>query len=176
MGARVGAGSPDDHGAAVSLRLHLLRHADAGDPMAWTSDDALRPLSAKGRRQAERLARHLVAIGFETDALISSPKLRARETAEIVAEALDLTVQLDERLGAGFGVEIVEAILRDAGGPQRPVLVGHDPDFSDLAADLSATPGLALKKGALVRIDVDGELAPGSGRLRWLLPPDALGG
>ena len=160
----------------MSLRLYLLRHADAGDPMAWTSGDAQRPLSAKGRRQAERLARHLVAIGFETDALISSPKLRARETAEIVADALDLTVRLDERLATGFDLEIVEAILRDAGGPQRPVLVGHDPDFSDLAADLSGTPAVALKKGALARIDVDEGLAPGAGRLRWLLPPDAVGG
>ncbi|HZM73123.1 MAG TPA: histidine phosphatase family protein [Candidatus Polarisedimenticolia bacterium] len=160
----------------MSLRLYLLRHADAGDPMAWTSDDALRPLSAKGRRQAERLARHLVAIGFETDAIISSPKLRARETAEIVADALDLTVRLDERLAEGFDLEIVDAILRDAGGPRRPVLVGHDPDFSDLAAGLSGTATVALKKGALVRIDVEEALAPGGGRLRWLLPPDAIGG
>lgn len=160
----------------MSRRLHLLRHADAGDPMAWTTDDALRPLSAKGRRQAERLARHLVAIGFETDALLSSPKLRAKETAEVVGDALDVTVRIDERLGGGLDLAVVEAVLRDAGGPQRPVLVGHDPDFSDLAADLTGAPGLALKKGALVRIDVDGELEPGSGRARWLLPPDALGG
>lgn len=160
----------------MSLRLHLLRHADAGDPMAWTTDDALRPLSAKGRRQAERLARHLVAIGFDTDALISSPKLRARETAEIVADALDLTVRLEERLAGGFDIGTVEAILHDAGSPQRPVLVGHDPDFSGVAGELAGSPALALKKGALVRIDVDAELAPGTGRLRWLLPPDAVGG
>lgn len=160
----------------MSLRLHLLRHADAGDPMAWTSDDALRPLSAKGRRQAERLARHLVAIGFETDAMISSPKVRARETAEIVADALEVAVRLEERLAGGFDISTIEAILHDAGRPQRPVLVGHDPDFSDVAGELAGSPGLALKKGALVRIDVDAEIAPGSGRLRWLLPPDAVGG
>jgi phosphohistidine phosphatase len=160
----------------MSLRLYLLRHADAGDPMAWTSDDALRPLSAKGRRQAERLARHLVAIGFETDALISSPKLRARETAEIVADALEVTVRIDERLGGGLELGALEEILRDAGRPQHPVLVGHDPDFSDLAAELTGAAQLALKKGALVRIDVDGQLSSGAGRARWLLPPDALGG
>jgi phosphohistidine phosphatase len=159
----------------MTRRLHLLRHADAGDPNAWASDDALRPLSAKGRRQAERLGRHLVAIGFETDAIISSPKLRARETAEIVADALELTVRLEERLASGFGLETVDAILHDAGAPQRPIFVGHDPDFSDLASDLAGAP-IALKKGALARIDVDDELAPGSGRLRWLLPPDAVSG
>ncbi len=160
----------------MSRRLHLLRHADAGDPMAWTADDALRPLSPKGRRQAERLARHLVAISFQTDALISSPKLRARETAEIVADALDASVRIDERLGGGLELGAVEEILRDAGGPQRPVLVGHDPDFSDLTAELAGASELGLKKGALVRIDVDGELGPGAGRVRWLLPPDAIGG
>ncbi len=160
----------------MSRRVHFLRHADAGDPMAWTADDAERPLSAKGRRQAERLARHLAAIGFQTDALVASPKLRARETAEIVGVALGVTVRTDDRLAYGLDLEAIEALLRDAGGPQRPVLVGHDPDFSDLAADLAGVPALALKKGALVRIDVEGELAPGSGQLRWLLPPDAVEG
>lgn len=159
----------------MSRRIHLLRHADAGDPEAWTDDDALRPLSPKGRRQSERLGRHLAAISFETDAIISSPKLRARETAEIVAEALGVTVRLDDRLASGLDSGTIEVVLRDAGSPQRPVLVGHDPDFSDLAQELTGME-LALKKGALVRIDVEGDLEDADGSLRWLLPPDAIGG
>ena len=144
--------------------------------MAWSDDDALRPLSDKGRRQAERLGRHLAAIGFTTDAMLTSPKLRASQTAETVAEAIGVPVYTAERLAGGFDLEDVVGILADAGGPERPVLVGHDPDFSDVAAELAGAPGLTLKKGALVRIDVDGDLEPGAGRLRWILPPDALAG
>ena len=158
----------------MTRRLYLLRHADAGDPEAWTADDALRPLSAKGRKQAERLGRHLSGIAFEADAIISSPKLRARETADIVAESLGVAVRLDDRLAGGLDLEIVEAVLRDAGAPNRTVLVGHDPDFSDLANELTGGD-VSMKKGALVRIDYEGDLGAGSVDLRWLLPPDALG-
>ena len=61
----------------MTVELHFLRHAHAGDPLKWHGDDAERPLSGKGRDQADRLARMLEAIGFETDAILTSPKLRA---------------------------------------------------------------------------------------------------
>ncbi len=160
--------------ASRPLELHLLRHADAGDPEAWTGDDAARPLSGKGRRQAGRLGRHLAAIDLRLDAIISSPKLRARETAEIVAEALGATVRLDDRLAGGFGPTEAEAIRHDAGSPRRILLVGHDPDFSELLADLVGAPSLGLKKGALARVDVADVVTSGGGILRWLLPPDVL--
>ena len=79
--------SPTDRG---SRHLHLLRHADAGDPEAWRGDDAARPLSPKGEAQAERLGAFLAGAGFRTDAVISSPKVRARRTAEIVADLVRL--------------------------------------------------------------------------------------
>jgi phosphohistidine phosphatase SixA len=85
-------------------------------------------------------------------------------------------VQTEERLAGAFDLADVALMIADAGGPGRPVLVGHDPDFSDLAGELAGASGLTLKKGAIVRIDVDGDLAPGVGRLRWLLPPEALAG
>ena len=67
------------------IELYLLRHADAGDPMAWQGPDAARPLSGKGERQADRLGRFLAGIGFTPDAIITSPKVRAAQTAEGVA-------------------------------------------------------------------------------------------
>ncbi len=160
----------------MAVRLHLLRHADAGDRLAWQGPDEARPLSEKGRRQSERLGRHLAAAGFRTDAVLSSPKVRALETAEIVAAALRVAVRTDERLGETFGLGGLVDILGEAGGPGRPVLVGHDPEFSDLAAELVGVPELLLKKGAVVCIEVDGELEPGAGLLRWLLSPEILPG
>ncbi len=159
---------------AGPVQLHLLRHADAGDPDAWEGPDDIRPLSPKGHRQAERLAALLAGGGFAPDAILSSPMARARQTAEIVAAALSRPMRLEPRLADLLDVALVDAILSDAGDPSRPVLVGHDPDFSALAAELAGAPGLQLKKGALVRIDAERPLQPGGGIIRWLVPPDLL--
>jgi phosphohistidine phosphatase len=157
------------------LRLHLLRHADAGNPAGWHGPDDARPLSEKGVRQAERLARLLEAAGFETDALISSPKVRAVQTAEPVARALGIEVRIDERLASGLDTASATELLADAGNPRRPVLVGHDPDFSWLLSSLVGAE-IGMKKGAMARIDVTDELAAGGGTLRWLITPELLPG
>jgi phosphohistidine phosphatase SixA len=154
--------------------LHLLRHAHAGDPERWDGPDAARPLSPKGRAQAEALGVHLAGIGFTTDAIVTSPKVRSRETAEIVATHLGLTITIDDRLGGGADLRTIEAILADAGDPAAPVLVGHDPDLSDLVAESCGQGSAPMRKGALARIEADRPLRPDSGTLRWLLPPDAI--
>ena len=156
-----------------TLRIHLLRHADAGDPATWTGPDAARPLSPKGHRQAERLGAHLAAIEFDTDLILSSTRLRARETAEIIGDLLGKSVQTEDWLASGFDLAGLQERLAAAGPPTRPLLVGHDPDFSQCASQLAGAE-IALKKGALVRVDVDGDFLPGAGRLRWLLPPDLV--
>jgi len=156
------------------IELHLLRHAHAGDPMAWDGPDERRPLSDKGEKQADRLGRFLAGIGFATDAVITSPKLRAAQTAEIVAGHLGIPVVLDARLAGSFDFAMVEAMLRDAGDPIRPVLVGHDPDFTDLVEILTGSAAVTMKKGAMIRIDIERPLAAGAGSLAWLVTPDLL--
>jgi phosphohistidine phosphatase len=158
----------------MTVELGLLRHAHAGDPAAWDRPDDLRPLSNKGRQQAERLGRLLAAAGFIPDLVIASPRVRATETAEIVADHLGVPVRIDGRLGGLLDLATVEAMLDDAGMPVRPVLVGHDPDFSDLLVELTGSPGLRMRKGSFALLDVERPLAPGSAELRWLVPPDLL--
>ena len=160
-----------DSGAKV--RLHLLRHAHAGDAFEWIGDDDLRPLTKKGRRQAERLGSFLEAHAVRPDVIITSPLVRARQTAEIVAEALGMTVKVDRRLGGGFGKRELWAVLDEAGAPEV-LLVGHDPDFSMLLTYLIDAAGLSMKKGALATIDLQTKLGDGEGELRWLVPPDLL--
>lgn len=155
------------------IEVYLLRHAHAGDPAKWTGDDAERPLSAKGRKQAERLGRFLAERGFQPDAIVTSPKLRARETAELVAVPLNAGIESDQRLGGPLDADLLAQIIDEAGGG-RAVLVGHDPDFSELAAALCGAQRLPLRKGTLVRIDVTPPLREGSGTLRWLVPPDLI--
>jgi phosphohistidine phosphatase len=157
------------------VQLLFLRHADAGDPLDWKGADEDRPLSPKGERQAERMARHLESIGIDVDVILSSPKLRAFQTAEAVAERLGREVVISDELGLGIDISTLGEILEEAGGPGRPLLVGHDPDFSDTVSSLVGAD-ITVRKGALVRIDAALPLVPGGGELRWLIAPEALKG
>jgi phosphohistidine phosphatase len=157
------------------VELCLLRHAHAGDATRWLDDDDLRPLTEKGRGQADRVGRLLVATGHVPDAILSSPLVRAHATAEIVAGHFDETVAIDARLGGPLDLATVERILMDAGNPSRPLLVGHDPDFSELVSELVGAP-IRMRKATLARIDVERPFEPGAGDLVWLVPPDLLRG
>jgi phosphohistidine phosphatase len=155
------------------LELYLLRHADAGDPDGWQGDDADRPLSEKGRHQAGSLGRFLAARGVSVDSILSSPKSRAMETAQLVADSVNATVTADDRLGERLDVDGLAGVIEDA-GVRRLLVVGHDPDFSDLCATLTGAAYLPLKKGALARLDLSLPLQPAAGILRWLLPPGVV--
>jgi phosphohistidine phosphatase len=157
------------------VELCLLRHAHAGDSDTWHQPDELRPLTEKGRRQAERLGRLLAAAGCTPDAVLTSPLVRARETAAIVADILGVTARDEPRLGEALDLATLDAILDAAGSPRRPIIVGHDPDFSGLVSELVGAP-IAMRKGSLARIDVERPLDAGAGALRWLVPPDLLRG
>jgi phosphohistidine phosphatase SixA len=156
------------------IQLCLLRHAHAGDPMKWTGSDEVRPLTEKGRLQSERLGLFLARTSFRPDVILSSPRTRALETARLVAAPLGVDVAVVEALGEPLELDAVDQLLRKAGNPLRPMLVGHDPDFSVLAAELIGVSELPLRKAALVRIDAARPLRPGSGVLRWLVPPELL--
>jgi phosphohistidine phosphatase len=159
------------------IALHLLRHAHAGDPERWHGDDAERPLSDKGRRQAERIGRLLDHVDEAPDLFITSPKVRARQTAEIVADELDARVVVDPRLGGGLDLSTLSEVLLAHADGERPCVVGHDPDFSELLGELLGIPLLPMRKGAIARVDVGGRnLVAGRGQLRWLLPPEVVGG
>ena len=156
-----------------TVELWLLRHADAGDPEAWFGPDAQRPLSRKGRKHADRLARFLKDIGRRPDMIVSSPKVRASQTAEIVADRLKMRAEIDERVGRGLDLETVEALIQDRDA-RRPMLVGHDPDMSEVIAALCGAATFQLEKGALAMVAAKRPLGAGSGGLRWLVPPELL--
>jgi phosphohistidine phosphatase SixA len=127
------------------MRLFLARHAKAapGHP------DELRPLTPEGREQAQRLAERLVP---ERPAVVlTSPLLRARETAEAVARATGAELRVDERLAPGATAELLlEAI---AGLGDAVVTVGHQPDCSEIAEALGAGE-VAFKPGAVLELDL----------------------
>ncbi len=160
-----------DRSDGGAVELYLLRHAHAGNPDEWKGDDAQRPLSLKGRGQVERLGRLLAERGFKPDVVLTSPKARAAQTAELVCAAIGARFETEDRLGGSLDIDLLNILIADAPG-RRVMLVGHDPDFSDLCASLTGAQYLPLKKGALARIDSALPLHEATGVLRLLLPPD----
>jgi len=125
--------------------MWLLRHGDAADG----SPDAERPLTDKGREQAHAVGAALNGIGVRLDACLTSPKVRAVETARIACEQLgDVEPQLEPKLAGGpFDAEALAAGLGD-----DVLLVGHDPDFSAAIHSLTGAQ-VRLKKGGLAGVD-----------------------
>lgn len=156
------------------MYLHLLRHAHAGDAYDWDGPDTTRPLTDKGCAQADRLGRFLADHRFTTDGILTSPKSRARQTAEIVAGHLEAAVVEDARLGGALDLQALDELLADHHDPVAPILVGHDPDCSELVAVLCGAAGVTMRKGAFARIEVPRPFQPGAGTLRWLIAPDLL--
>jgi phosphohistidine phosphatase len=111
------------------VRLFLVRHAEAaaGEP------DDLRPLTPAGRDVARELGVRLAA--EQPDAVLSSPLLRARETAAPIAEAAGVEVEADERLAPGATADDVRSAA--AGRGERVVAVGHQPDCSEIVLALT---------------------------------------
>jgi phosphohistidine phosphatase len=131
------------------MRLYLVRHADAapGDP------DELRPLTPHGRQQARDVGARLAAQGAEGATVVTSPLLRARETAEEIARALGTTPEPDERLAPGATADGVRELASEHGG--TVVAVGHQPDCSRVAAALTGGPEPPFPKAGVVEIDLD---------------------
>ncbi len=161
------------HDDRTHQRIHLLRHAHAGDPLKWDGPDAARPLSRKGRGQAAALGTLLAAAGVRPDRILTSPKVRASETADIVGAALGLTPVLDERLADFCDLRELEDIVAEA-GVREVMVVGHDPYLSELFGELLGAHGLAMPKGSIATIDIQRPLRPGGGGLCWFVPPAIL--
>jgi phosphohistidine phosphatase len=126
------------------MLIYLLRHGDAED---GDGDDAARRLSAKGERQARDAGRALAVLGAEIDACLTSPKVRAAETARLACEALGLEPETAPELRGGpFDP------LALAAGRGNALLVGHEPDLSNAAAALTGAR-LKMRKGGLAVID-----------------------
>jgi phosphohistidine phosphatase len=128
--------------------IWLLRHGDAEDG----SPDSERPLTKKGREQSRAAGAALKALGVEIDACLTSPKVRAAESARLACEQLGVEPQLEPKLAGGpIDPEALAAGLGD-----EVLLVGHDPDFSMAVHSLTGAQ-VRMKKGGLAGIE-KGEL------------------
>jgi phosphohistidine phosphatase len=158
--------------------LYIVRHAFAGqhgDPH-WP-DDALRPLTGKGRRQFRRVVKKLARRGFAPKLVATSPLTRCRQTADEVCQRISPPPDLVELEALKPGGRLDELV---AWSNERNVdalaWVGHSPDVDQLAAALLGMRGggIDFAKGAVAAIRFDNAIAPGEGELIWFTSPKIL--
>lgn len=159
--------------------LYLVRHAIAAERGEDWPDDDMRPLTARGISRFKEAVEGLRRLAVEIDEIFTSPLVRARETAELLASGLagKPPIQVLDALSPGHAPSSVLAQLARTARRRRIALVGHEPGLGELAAHLiGAGRALPFKKGGVCRIDVEGLTSRHPGTLTWFIPPGLLRG
>jgi|SRR6188472_3798337 phosphohistidine phosphatase len=151
----------------MATQLWLLRHGEAEPHGA--APDAERQLTDRGREQSRAAGQALAALKVEVHLAFTSPKVRARDTARLACEALGVEPIEHEALAEGFSAEDALALVEAAGTEQRVLVVGHEPDFSQVVHNLTGGR-IDLKKGGVAAVRLDGT----RGELIALLRPREL--
>ncbi|NUQ61093.1 MAG: histidine phosphatase family protein [Pirellulales bacterium] len=161
--------------------LYIIRHAwagHAGDP-AWP-DDFQRPLTPDGRKRFRRMVEILAGRGFNPELVVTSPLVRCRQTAEVVADAVARqpgVIERDELMPGADLDRLLSWTESEAVSFERIAWVGHAPDVGAIASELLSGSGAWLRfaKGAVAAIDFDRFPEPGRGELHWMVTAKVLG-
>jgi phosphohistidine phosphatase len=151
----------------MAPQLWLLRHGEAVPHDSKPDEE--RELTARGERQALAAGAALARLGLEFDACYTSPKVRSLDTAKLACRALGAEPVVEPAVGSGFDRDDALALLRAHGGDARVLVVGHEPDFSQLVYDLTGAR-VDFKKGGVAAVREE----RGSGELLVLLRPREL--
>jgi len=168
---------PPEGKARSGFELYIMRHGLAvARGNVGFADDAKRPLQPEGKEKMREIADGLKRVGLELDWVVSSPLVRAEETAKIIAESLASSAAVDicDAMRPGGSHEEVIAFLAKRPGRTRVLVVGHEPDLSELAARLigaGSHANLGFKKGGCCMISFEEFPPRGPGRLEWWLTP-----
>jgi phosphohistidine phosphatase len=163
------------------MNLYLLRHGIAVERDApGYAKDADRPLTPEGERKLEQIAKAMQALDLAFDLILSSPYVRARQTAEIIARALGVRKKLEfaNSLACGGDTkELVDYLKRLQPSPENVLLVGHEPYLSGLVSQLVAGDEgcwVVLKKGGLCKLSTESLKHGRCASLAWLLTPKQM--
>lgn len=164
------------------MNIFILRHGiavDRGTP--GFDSDSERPLTPKGERKLLQVADAMEAMNLNFDIILTSPFIRARDTARIIADSLGAKKRLqetDDLTPGGSPKNLIEHIQAIKPAPENILLVGHEPYLSQLvsfliAGDIHAL--VLLKKGGLCKLNTDGLRYARCAMLEWLLTPKQMG-
>ena len=162
--------------AGARRTIYVVRHAIAAERGERFPDDSKRPLTRKGIDRMRQVVRGFAEFDPTIDLVLTSPFVRARHTAEILAAGLRISKVEDcDALTPGHPPADVARELERPGIRRAVALVGHEPDLGQLAAWLiGASQPLVFKKGSIARIDVPALPPTGDGQLVWLATPRML--
>lgn len=162
---------------ATPTELYLVRHAIAADRGGEWPDDSKRPLTEHGVSRFKEAVKGLRRLDVALDEIFTSPLVRAKQTAQILADGLEgkPPVKVLDALAPGHAPASVMTHLARVAKRRRIALVGHEPDLGELAAYLiGAGRSLAFKKGGVCRIDLGSLTSKRAASLTWFLPPSVL--
>jgi len=162
------------------MKIYLIRHSDAveqGTP--GYEDDSLRPLTEKGCNKTKKIASALKGLDIKPNMIVSSPYVRAKQTAEILAKALKYKQEpaFSDMLAPVGNADNIIGEINEKYHVDELILVGHEPCFSKLIGTLIAgNPDLAIniKKGAVCCLSTDDLRTERKAVLEWLLTPKML--
>lgn len=157
--------------------LYLVRHAIAAERGDEWPDDAKRPLTERGIARFRECVKGLSTLDVAIDEVFTSPLVRAKQTAELVAAGITgkPSVKILDPLAPGHTATAVMAQLARQAKRRRIALVGHEPDLGELAAHLLGTQrAVPFKKGGVCRIDVETLTSRRHGSLIWFATPKML--
>jgi len=162
---------------AAPCALYLIRHAIAAERgEEWPNDDK-RPLTERGMSRFKEEVEGLKELDVEIDEIFSSPLVRAKQTAQILAAGMKgkPTLKTLDQLAPGHTPAAVMTQLAKVAKRRRIALVGHEPDLGELAAHLiGAGRALPFKKGGVCRIDVESLVSRRAAALIWFVTPRVL--
>jgi phosphohistidine phosphatase len=161
----------------ATLELYLIRHGVAAERGPEYPDDSKRPLTSRGIASLRAEAKGLIELGVTFELILTSPLVRTRQTADVIAEGLPgkpAVTTSDALTPAGTPAAVIQEIAKHHKKASL-ALVGHEPNIGELAGRLiGAKAPIPFKKGAVCRIDFEVLPPKGIGELRWFLPPRVL--
>ncbi len=155
------------------MRLYFFRHGIAEDAQGPEFDDFSRRLTDKGIEKIHNAGVALARLSVKPTRLYSSPRTRARQTADILSQHLGIPVLVQEEVNFGFNPSLIEPLIADLNGEDEIMFVGHEPDLSVTISLLIGGGEVDMKKGGIARIDLISR-APLAGSLIWALTPKVL--
>lgn len=155
------------------MELYFFRHGHAEDAQGPDFDDFARKLTDKGVERTQAAARALQKLGVKPARIYTSPRLRARQTAEILSSTLGIAPEAREEVNFGFNPQSIPALINDLPSDLAVMFVGHEPDLSITVGALVGGGEIEMKKGSVVRVDLLAR-TPLRGVLLWVLTPRVL--
>lgn len=157
------------------MDIYLVRHGDYTDLGSETLEqDSLNPLTEQGIAKLERQAQVLARWQIPIDRVLTSPFIRAKQTAGILAKALHVSVEEHPALTrTRFNLQGLQQLIESYPNVEYLMLVGHESDLSTVAAEVIGGGRMELSRGGVIRISLESK-TPLRGKLIWLLTPELI--